>query len=186
MQQAHSVNTQSIMHSRLTPITHKHMTQQSTFAQISTITGSHKHGTESGIEEGDDSLKRSSKGQGGRCVYCACCVGCALWVCGVGVLLCAAVPLCAVMLLCHCSTKKHKPAHSGKAKHSSTQKHTTAHSHGTEQGEDSDGSQKKRIEEGVRCVCGECALWGVLCCVCVLCYWQEWRKHEPRFLQVNQ
>jgi len=56
MQQAHPVNTQSIMHSRLTPITHKHMTQQSTFAQISTITGSHKHGTESGIAEGDDSL----------------------------------------------------------------------------------------------------------------------------------
>ena len=152
MQQAHPVNTQSIMHSRLTPITHKHMTQQYTFAQISTITGSHKHGTESGIAKGDNSLKRSSKGQGGRCVYCACCVGCAQCVCCVCVLLCAPVQLCAVMLLCHCSTKKHKPAHSGKAKHSSTQQHTTAHSHGTEQGVHSDGSQKQSIEK----VCDVC------------------------------
>ena len=170
MQQAHPVNTQSIMHSRLTPITHKHMTQQSTFAQISTITGSHKHGTESGIAKGDNSLKRSSKGQGGRCVYCACCVGCAQCVCCVCVLLCAPVQLCAVMLLCHCSTKKYKPAHSGKAKHSSTQQHTTAHSHGTEQGVDSDGSQKQSIEKGVRCVCVVCCVLCGLCYVCLFCW----------------
>ena len=96
---------------------------------------------------------------------CVCSVLCAVWV----------VLRVFVVLVCYCS-----------ASNSSTQQHTTAPAHDTEPGVNSDGSQKHSNEEGVQCLCGECALWGVLCCVCVLCYWQEWRKHEPRFLQVNQ
>ena len=82
---------------------------------------------------------------------CVCSVLCAVWV----------VLRVFVVLVSYCS-----------ASNSSTQQHTTAPAHDLEPGVNSDGSQKRSNEEGVQCLCGECALWGVLCvfdcCVGVL------------------